>query len=299
MAVLIFIIIKVVNRPKDCESGLYLPSDDKTECKPCSLENCDKCSGTKESNICSKCTSTSFPFYENNALTKCNPCDIGEDDKCLVCDEGINKCSKCNIGYKLENGKCILNYSIKAIYYADKKKSVTLINSNYKSKIKEILIDGINQTNINNAYMLEYGNHTVFILLDMNSLPQKMFDGCGGLEEIYFSSQFRNIEIKSLEYMFNGCTYLNSIDFSNFIINNVTSLLSTFNGCSSLKNINISNIDISKVKSMKYMFNGCEELEYIEFPNIKTKELEDIDMEDKSNIILNKSLFFSILSLSS
>jgi len=187
---------------------------------------------------------------ENKGTIKCNPCDIGEDDKCLSCDEGINKCSKCNIGYKLENGKCILNYSFKATYFVDSKANVNLINNNCKNKIKEVIIDGNIQTEINNAYELEYGNHIVYILLDLNSLPDSMFYSCSYMKEIYFSSQFNNIEIKSMKQMFRDC--------------------------SSLKNINISNIDISKVTSMKEMFKNCEELEYIKFPNIKAKELNEI-----------------------
>ena len=211
---------------------------------------------------------------ENNWLKSCNPCNEG----CLSCDEEKNKCLKCYDGYKLENRMCILNYSFKAIYFVDSmKKSVTLISSKYKDKIKEILIDGNNPAEINNAYWLEYGEHTVFILLDMNLLHEEMFYLCQEVKEIYFSSLFNNIEIKSMFRMFFGCTDLTLIDFTNFKIKNVTTLESMLNGCSSLKNINISNIDISKVTNIIAMFNGCQKLEMIEFPNIKTKELQSIE----------------------
>ena len=45
-------------------------------------------------------------------------CEIGDDDKCLECDLKKNQCSKCNLGYKLINGKCIINYSFKATYFS-------------------------------------------------------------------------------------------------------------------------------------------------------------------------------------
>jgi len=267
-------------QPKDCPSGYFLPNDSKSECEKCSIDYCDKCSGNKESNTCSSCILNYFPFYEKKILKSCISCNDGE--RCLNCDEEMKKCIKCNDGYKLENGICNLSYSFKAIYNVDSmKKSVTLINYNslYKdnNKIKEVIIDGNIQTEIKNAYELLYGKHTVFILLDMNSLSEDMFYNCKDMKEIYFSSLFNNIEIKSLYRMFYDCNSLTSIDFTNFKIKNVTNLEYMFGGCSSLKNINISNIDISKVTSMKYMFYGCKDLENIEFPNIKTKELKEIE----------------------
>ena len=178
----------------------------------------------------------------------------------------------------MDNGECILNYSFKAIYYVDSSnKNVDLINSNCKNKIKEIIIDGNIQTEMNNAYNLKYGEHTIYILNDMNSLPLSMFYNCQDMKEIYFSSLFNNIEIKSMTNMFGDCKVLTSIDFTNFKIKNVTSLEHMLIDCLSLKDINISNIDISKVISMIRMFYKCKKLKMIEFPNIKRKDLKNID----------------------
>jgi len=271
---IILIIYNLSKSPKDCQTGYYLPDDSKSKCEKCSVDNCDKCSGTKESNICSSCFPNYIPFYENNILKSCNPCNEG----CLTCNETTHKCLECNIVYKLNNGNCIPNYSFKAIYSVDTlNKNVNLIHSSYQNKIKKVIIDGNIQTEINSAYNLKYGEYTVYILLDMNSLPQSMFYGCQDMKEIYFSSLFNNIEIQSMNNMFSGCRTLTSIDFTNFKIKNVTSLENMFNGCSSLKDINISNIDISKVTSMSRMLYECNELELIEFPSIKTKELNNVD----------------------
>ena len=192
LAISIYFIIQAITKEEEieCNPGYYFPNDEETKsksnCKKCSVDNCDKCSGTKEVNTCKSCISNYFAINENNKITKCNPCDIGEDDKCLSCDEGINKCSKCNTGYKLENGKCILNYSFKATYSVDSNKRVSLINYSCKNNIKEVIIDGNIQTEINYAYELEYGNHVAFILLDINSLPDHMFTNCGDMKEIFF-----------------------------------------------------------------------------------------------------------------
>ena len=214
--IFIILIIYILIKPKDCESGYFLPNDS-SGCQQCSLKNCDKCSGTKESNFCSSCVLNYFPFYENDILKSCNPCNEG----CLTCDEREHKCSKCNDGYKLENGLCILNYSFKAIYFVESlNKNVDLISSNYANKIKEIIIDGNIQTEIKNGYNLKFGEHTVYILLDMdlNSKTNNMFSGCQDIKEIYFSSLFNNIEIKSIDNMFKNCKALTSIDFTNFKI---------------------------------------------------------------------------------
>ena len=281
IAIILFVFIyKLLNPEIICGSGSFLPDDSKSECYPCSLKYCDKCSGTKGSNICTSCISNSFPFKENNVLKICNPCDIGEDDKCVSCDEGFNKCSKCNIGYKLENGKCIVNYSFKAIYFVDPSpnKRVSLISQNYPGKIKEIIIDGDKIDSTNYYYDdFSYGDHTVYILLDNNSISKNMFSFNSNLKEISFSTLFNNIEIESMESMFYGCNILTSIDFTNFKIKNVKSLDKMFFGCTTLININISNINISEVINMNLMFRGCKNLKNIEFPNITTNKLQKIE----------------------
>ena len=112
----------------------------------------------------------------------------------------------------------------------------------------------------------------------MNSIQaSNLFFSCGNLKEIYFSSLFNNIEVKSMSFMFYDCTILTSIDFTNFKIKNATSFVYMFKGCSSLKNIDISNLDISKVTNMKEMFYECKELESVQFPNIKTQNLTLIE----------------------
>lgn len=120
-------IIKLL-KPKECQPGYFFPEDSKNECHQCSIENCGECSGTKDSNICSSCLPGHFSIFENNTLKFCNSCVIGEDDKCFSCDKEINKCSKCNSGYKLENGKCVLNYSFKAKYFSHSNNPITLFN---------------------------------------------------------------------------------------------------------------------------------------------------------------------------
>ena len=287
--ILLIVLILVLVNKVECESGYYLPEDDESNCQKCSVDNCDKCSGTKESNICSSCISKFFPIYEDNILKSCNPCNEG----CLDCNQETHECLSCAGGYKLRNGICYLSYSIKAKYYVDSSsKDVQIIGYNFGEKIKEVIIDGQIQTKTNKYYKLNSGEHIAYILLDMNITCEKMFQSCSDLKEISFSPLFNNIEIESVNNMFGQCTSLTSIDFTNFKIKNVTILDSMFIYCSSLININISNIYISKATSMNSMFNKCEKLQTIEFPNVKTKELRSMGSMF-SNCISLKSLDLS------
>ena len=84
-----------------------------------------------------------FPLYKNYLLIECQkPCQTGEDEKCLNCDSTNNLCSKCYPWYKLDNGKCIINYSLKAIYFTENSdQQISLFSTSLQKAIKEIIID--------------------------------------------------------------------------------------------------------------------------------------------------------------
>jgi hypothetical protein len=108
-----YINLNETNNNINCKSGFYLTNDN--NCKRCSVENCENCYGNNNIDICISCYSSFIPIYQNNIIKYCEyPCYENEKDKCLT--YGNNKCSSCDIGCKLINGKCILNYSFKAKY---------------------------------------------------------------------------------------------------------------------------------------------------------------------------------------
>ena len=79
----------IKNQCSSCNIGYYLPEDDisRKKCKICSIENCKKCYGNLDSDICESCLSSFFSLYENNKIKKCEIiCETGEGEKCLVCD---------------------------------------------------------------------------------------------------------------------------------------------------------------------------------------------------------------------
>ena len=88
--ILILIILIVTNKDEEreinCKDGYFLPNDDsKKNCEKCSLDNCKKCSGSIESNICIDCQQNFFPFIENKKIKAC-VCNL-EDINCLECDK--------------------------------------------------------------------------------------------------------------------------------------------------------------------------------------------------------------------
>ena len=113
------------NKCIKCISGFYIPEEDESQinCKKCTINNCEECKGSKDYNICKVCKKNFIPIYDENdknLIKLCDlPCEIGEDDKCLNCSETSNKCSICIPFYTLINGKCVADYSIKAIYKSD------------------------------------------------------------------------------------------------------------------------------------------------------------------------------------
>jgi hypothetical protein len=85
-----------------CDSGFFLPKDNYSKCFKCAIDNCDKCNGNKNSNICTSCKKGFKTIYEENkkVIKACEFfCEQGEKEKCFKCNETDNKCLSCNSGY--------------------------------------------------------------------------------------------------------------------------------------------------------------------------------------------------------
>ena len=232
----------------NCEPGFFIPEKEEN-CKKCFLENCKECYGTENQNNCITCISPYIPFYSNNSIISCEkPCEEGEEEKCLECNKTSNNCMSCNTGYKLNNGKCYLNYSFKAIYesYRDNEK-IKLIN-NLPCNIVEMTVNReIIEPSIEYTFKTK-GIHEIYILLrDSNILSLSyMFKDIINLISISFSNKFNSQNVENLEEMFNGCISLTSIDFSLLRFENINNMRMLFNNCFSLKSINCSNLILSK-----------------------------------------------------
>ena len=63
-----------------------------------------------------------------------------------------------------------------------------------------------------------------------------------------------------MNYMFSGCSSLQSINLSSFNTTNVKNMRSMFSRCSSLQSINLSSFNTTNVENMRYMFFECSSL---------------------------------------
>ena len=216
-----------------------------------------------------------------------NDCEIGEDEKCLLCHKWhINKCSKCNPGYKLVKGICILNYSFKATFHTTQKnENVKLINS--LSNLIYINIDNKDITPCLFYDFISAGNHTVYYLMNTKNLTSikslfyqinkvidisfsnifntekindmsNMFYRCSLLKSINLK-KFNTRNVKNMEFMFSSCSELNTIEF-NFNTENVKNMSNMFSYCYKLTSINIASFNTQNVLNMNRMFSGCSSL---------------------------------------
>ena len=69
---------------------------------------------------------------------------------------------ECNIGYKLVNGKCFIDYIIKAIYLSKANENIRLISDEYSlNKIRKMIIDGKIVNPTKNFTFNENGRYTI------------------------------------------------------------------------------------------------------------------------------------------
>jgi hypothetical protein len=208
-------IVTPIPNPQDnddikCKIGYFIHEDNenKKECQKCSIENCEKCYGTILSNICSSCINSYEAIYENNIIKSCKSnCEIGEEDKCLTCDN--NKCSSCNIGYKLLDGKCIANYTIKATYNINEDNlSVQIFNSIYNKDFVDMIFDGKHKIPSNYFTFPSPGNYTIYLTLkDIHySSLRFLFSGIKNLVAVSFTNNLKTDKISDVSAMFNGCS---------------------------------------------------------------------------------------------
>ena len=249
-------------------------------CQKCSIEHCDICYGNKTESTCTSCGYYT-PIYENNEIKFCNyTCETGTEDKCLTCDEKRNECSSCNIGYKLINGKCIINYSFIAKYRTyGINQNIKLIYSDYKDNIIELIIDNEKKEPCVEYTFEQVGEHIVYFLLNITHISSlnELFFYIDTLTSVSFSKSFDTRHIKSINYMFSYCYSLTSIDFNYINTTNIEEMTHIFMYCSSLSYINISSLNTKNVKNMESMFFGCTSLKSLDIQNLNTENTIQIN----------------------
>ena len=83
--------------------------------------------------------------------------------------------------------------------------------------------------------------------------------------------------LSNLEHLFEECNELESVDLSNFNMDNIKDISYMFNECHNLKEIKgLNKLNTSKVKYMDAMFQECNELQYLDLSNFNTENVIDM-----------------------
>ena len=152
---------------------------------------------------------------------------------CSTYDIGTNKCLKCiseSESY-LVNGEC-KPYSFLVIYHNDNQnEKIKLINKIYLPYIEGMYMNNTNISIMSSYTFSSIGNHTIYFFINISTLDSinEMFWSTGKLVSIYFTPKFNTKNIKYMDYLFDNCLYLTSIDLSNLNTENVISMKNLFN----------------------------------------------------------------------
>ena len=82
--------------------------------------------------------------------------------------------------------------------------------------------------------------------------------------------------VTDMEWMFNNCSSLQTLDLSSFDTSNVTNMGRTFGFCSSLQTLDLSSFDTSNVTDMGSMFMGCNKLTSLDLSGWNTSNVTNM-----------------------
>lgn len=137
------------------------------------------------------------------------------------------------------------------------------------------------------------------------------FSSCKSIKNLDYLDTSKS---DNMNFMFNDCTSLTSLDVSKFNTSKVRDMSHMFDGCESLETLNLGNIDTSNNESMISMFEDCKSLTSIDVSKLNTsnmvymtnafyncEKLNNLDVSkfDTSNVKKMSRLFSGCKSLTS
>jgi len=204
--------------------------------------------------------------------------------------------------YKSEKGKRIKAFNPLGILINDNQYSIYYLSNNSNSKLRQIE-EGRNLDSDSYTEQREE--------IELNNTIKGYFDSPGD-NFIEIKVVFLD-PLTSLDFLFNGCDDLISVDLSHMNFPNISRLSYTFNDCKNVEKINLTSLDTSKVENMEFLFAGCDNLvEIIGLENLNTSSLRvatgiflncrnlqvvNISSFDLDNIAENYGLFVNTTSL--
>ena len=96
-----------------------------------------------------------------------------------------------------------------------------------------------------------------------------------GAKQLKVKFKFKVI-LKDISFMFCNCRSLVSIDFTNFIPNELTNISGLFCNCISLKKINFSKFNTNIIYDMSYLFYNCNSIESVDFKSFNMANIKNM-----------------------
>ena len=106
---------------------------------------------------------------------------------------------------------------------------------------------------------------------------QSWFAYCNILTSITGLEYLNTDAMTNMNYMFEGCKLLTSLDLSSFNTANVTDMSAMFENCSGLTSLNLSSFNTANVTNISYMFQKCSELTSLNLSSFTTANLENMN----------------------
>ena len=108
-----------------------------------------------------------------------------------------------------------------------------------------------------------YVKKVVFEASFANARPtscNEWFFSCSNLTTIEGIEYLNTAKVTNMNYMFDNCESLKSLDLTKFNTENVTSMKFMFEACTTLTSLDVSNFNTAKVTDINYMFSNCSAL---------------------------------------
>lgn len=112
--------------------------------------------------------------------------------------------------------------------------------------------------------------------VDANPYCGGLFSSYKNLISIDFNNSFYTGNSTDMNWMFNNCSGLTTLDLSSFDTSQVTDMNSMFYRCSGLTTLDLSNFDTSQVTDMEGMFTHCVGLTTLDVSSFDTSQVTDM-----------------------
>ena len=140
-------------------------------------------------------------------------------------------------------------------------------------RYSNIIVESTDETNFDRLFRFCDASNIYFKSFNTSQAigMDFMFDHCDLLQSLDLST-FNTSNAKYMSCMFIWCKSLMSLDLSNFNTSNVTKMDGMFDKCEMLYKLDISSFDFSKVNDTTFMFGSCSSLTDLKFgKNFKTE----------------------------